>query len=418
MKSSKQKRHSAPDINRKLSAENEGTSPHPFMGPVSNGPQHLHDIRFISLSSKAVWLSSLPCISSSLQKKKRWSMTSFMGDKVAAYKARTSTHIDSFCDGCAMSPIIGPLWQCSICIKNPISLCATCYANGMHGFEKSLVLKKLQEEFAITRAHDLCKKVPTIVFTLLMNEVCYGQLDKFHFLSTWITTVVLRAPLHTLNVRGICIPNLKNETRSRLVHLLSPILAERSDIQVNMEWKNDHTSEDESSRDEGVERKEEVKESTTTLKIWITTTDEFPSTVMSSSPEEDSGLSPVSSPGSLLEEDSAAVHAVDPEKKTEGMTTPVALMADMTLKGRSSISPEEGRSVEETSIPVKMQKTNTTVSTPLENEANIISSNNIKEGIPTIKALVIQGSSECHTPPRDILLQTTSEHGLDTPPSA
>jgi len=54
--------------------------------------------------------------------------------------------------------------------------------------------------------------------------------------AKWITAVVLGQPINTLEVRGIEIPHLDAETRSTLVQLLTPVLADRTDLEVCMEW--------------------------------------------------------------------------------------------------------------------------------------------------------------------------------------
>lgn len=54
--------------------------------------------------------------------------------------------------------------------------------------------------------------------------------------ATWICAVVTNSPINELSVRGIEIPHLEAETRSTLVMLLTPVLAERQDLEVCMEW--------------------------------------------------------------------------------------------------------------------------------------------------------------------------------------
>ena len=56
--------------------------------------------------------------------------------------------------------------------------------------------------------------------------------------STWIAQVVLGAPVKQLSVRGIEIPHLDCEARSILVGELTPVLAERNDMEICMEWFN------------------------------------------------------------------------------------------------------------------------------------------------------------------------------------
>jgi hypothetical protein len=142
---------------------------------------------------------------------------------------------DSFCDGCGMDPIVGNMYTCSTCPN--YSLCETCYQTGLHGYEDSELLKNVREDFALRNIVDKCKnRVPEKVFEVLMKKVCKGQVDKFNFMAKWISGLVLDHPLHELSVRGIEIPHLDIESRTTLVELLTPVLAERTDLEVCMEW--------------------------------------------------------------------------------------------------------------------------------------------------------------------------------------
>ncbi|KAG6615646.1 major facilitator superfamily [Phytophthora cinnamomi] len=85
---------------------------------------------------------------------------------------------------------------------------------GIHGFEESKLLLEVREDFALRKVMDVSKnKVPEEVFTVL-----------------------LKTPINTLEVRGIEIPHLDAVTRGTLVQLLTPVLADRTDLEVCVEW--------------------------------------------------------------------------------------------------------------------------------------------------------------------------------------
>uniref|UniRef100_M4BKS7 ZZ-type domain-containing protein n=1 Tax=Hyaloperonospora arabidopsidis (strain Emoy2) TaxID=559515 RepID=M4BKS7_HYAAE len=188
--------------------------------------------------------------------------TRFIGQKVAQLKFPPS-HVndDSFCDGCGMDPIVGNMYSCSKCVN--YHLCESCYHLGMHGFEESKLLLDVREDFALRNVMEVSRnKVPEEVFTVLLKTVCRGQVDKFNFLAKWITAVVLGQPINTLEVRGIEIPHLDVETRGILVQLLTPVLADRTDLEVCMEWFCPDANKMELP---GVQRRLE------TIRIWVAT---------------------------------------------------------------------------------------------------------------------------------------------------
>lgn len=173
------------------------------------------------------------------------------------------THVneDSFCDGCGMDPIVGHMYSCSKCEN--YSLCESCYQSGIHGFENSQLLKDVREDYALRNVMETSRhKVPEKVFHVLLKTVCRGQVDKFNFLATWICSVVLAHPIHELSVRGIEIPHLDQETRATLVTLLTPVLAERNDLEVCMEWFCPQADNESAT---SAKRREE------TLRIWVAT---------------------------------------------------------------------------------------------------------------------------------------------------
>lgn len=205
------------------------------------------------------------------------------------------THIneDSFCDGCGMDPIVGNMYSCSKCEN--YSLCESCYQSGIHGFEDSDLLKNVREDFALRNVMETCRhKVPEKVFSTLLKTVCRGQVDKFNFLATWICSVVLEHPIHELSVRGIEIPHLDQETRTTLVTLLTPVLAERNDLEVCMEWFCPEAD------NENVPNSKRRAE---TLRIWVATDKDSKSPFTSKEPKDidtESDMSPTSGSGGDL----------------------------------------------------------------------------------------------------------------------
>ncbi|KAE9285480.1 hypothetical protein PF008_g26903 [Phytophthora fragariae] len=276
---------SANHLNAQLEEEAKHVDQHLFFGPqqsVFEGERQrvIHGERKIQKNSKRFWLMSEPL---SMERDSTTSLigfptepqtragglgsrmsaaTRFLGQKVAQMKFPPS-HVneDSFCDGCGMDPIVGNMYSCSKCVN--YHLCESCYQLGIHGFEESKLLLDVREDFALRKVMDASRnKVPEEVFTVLLKTVCRGQVDKFNFLAKWITAVVLGQPINTLEVRGIEIPHLDAETRGTLVQLLTPVLADRTDLEVCMEW---FCPEADNMGLPGVQRRME------TIRIWVAT---------------------------------------------------------------------------------------------------------------------------------------------------
>nr|CCA15093.1 conserved hypothetical protein [Albugo laibachii Nc14] len=186
----------------------------------------------------------------------------FLGKKVAQMKT-TSAYLneDSFCDGCGMDPILGNMYTCSRCEN--YHLCESCYQLGVHGYEESVLLRSLREDYAMKNAMEMSRnRVPEKVFEVLMKQVCKGQVEKFNFMSAWISKVVTGQPVVDLSARGIEIPNLDYGARCILVEKLTPVLAERNDLEVCMEWFRAET--DTAGSSSGTKNPE-------TLRIWVST---------------------------------------------------------------------------------------------------------------------------------------------------
>ncbi|CCI41800.1 unnamed protein product [Albugo candida] len=217
----------------------------------------------------------------------------FLGKKVAQMKTTVAyLNEDSFCDGCGMDPILGNMYTCSRCEN--YHLCEGCYQLGLHGYEDSVLLRSLREDFAIKNAMEICRKqVPEKVFEVLMKQVCKGQVDKFNFMSAWISKVVTGQPVAELSARGIEIPNLDYGARCILVEELTPVLAERNDMEICMEW---FCAESDTDRSLGGNKNLE------TLRIWVSTDENSKSPFLTktgntSDNESVSGSSSMGSPG-------------------------------------------------------------------------------------------------------------------------
>ncbi|KAH7474691.1 hypothetical protein PRIC1_013181 [Phytophthora ramorum] len=353
-------------LNAQLLEEAKHADQHLFFGPqqsVFDGERQrvIHGERKIQKNTKRFWLMSEPL---SMDRDSTTSLigfpteqtraggigskvtaaTRFLGQKVAQMKFPAS-HVneDSFCDGCGMDPIVGNMYSCSKCVN--YHLCEGCYQLGIHGFEESKLLLDVREDFALRKVMDVCKnKVPEEVFTVLLKTVCRGQVDKFNFLAKWITAVVLGQPVNSLEVRGIEIPHLDSETRATLVQLLTPVLADRTDLEVCMEW----FCPDADKMDlPGVQRRME------TIRIWVATDKDqkSPFATKDGLKDEDteSDMSPTSGNGDVMDSPGPAspVSSVK-EPESPGATPPPSPSAirrkstgatSMTSESSSQASP-------------------------------------------------------------------------------
>lgn len=308
---------SASNLNAKLLEEAKHVDQHLFFGPqqsVFEGVRQrvIHGERKVQKNAKCFWLMSEPLcmerdsttsiigfhseirpygLSSKVSAASR-----FIGQKVAQMKfPATHVNVDSFCDGCGMDPIVGNMYSCSKCVN--YHLCESCYQLGIHGFEDSKLLLDVREDFALRHVMEVSRnKVPEEVFTVLLKTVCRGQVDKFKFLAKWITAVVLGQPTHMLEVRGIEIPHLDTDTRGTLVHLLTPVLADRTDLEVCMEW---FCPDAENMDLPGVQRRME------TIRIWIATEKDQKSPFVTKEEPNDedteSDMSPTSANGDVID---------------------------------------------------------------------------------------------------------------------
>ncbi|RLN65218.1 hypothetical protein BBJ29_007654 [Phytophthora kernoviae] len=356
---------STQNLNAQLEEEAKHVDQHLFFGPqqtMFEGERQrvIHGERKIQKNNKRFWLMSDPL---SMEKDSTTSLigfptdsqmrpggigskmsaaTRFIGQKVAAMKFPPS-HVneDSFCDGCGMDPIVGNMYSCSKCVN--YSLCESCYQLGIHGFEDSKLLVDVREDFALRKVmEDSKNKVPEEVFTVLLKTVCRGQVDKFNFLAKWITSVVLGLPVNTLEVRGIEIPHLDLETRATLVKLLTPVLADRTDLEVCMEW----FCPDVDNMDlPGVQRRME------TIRIWVATDKDSKSPFVTKEGIKDDDtepdMSPVSNSGDVMSSPGPGSPVMSPKNSESPCVTPPPSPTVMRRKstGATSMTSESSSQV-------------------------------------------------------------------------
>ncbi|TYZ68596.1 hypothetical protein PybrP1_005494 [[Pythium] brassicae (nom. inval.)] len=280
------------DLNRQLNEEAKRVDQHLFFGPqqaVFEGDRTrvIHGERKIQKNNKRFWLVSEPLSMD------RDSTTSLIGFPTEPPPKQGLASVTSSLS--AAGRFIGQ--KC-----DNYSLCESCYQSGIHGYEDSDLLKNVREDFALRNVTDMCRrKVPEKVFEVLLKTVCRGQVDKFNFLATWICAVVLEQPIHELAVRGIEIPHLDQDTRTTLVSLLTPVLAERTDLEVCMEWFCPHADEEHAP---SAKRREE------TLRIWVATDKDSksPFVIKAAAPSKDADT----------ESDGSAPHSPGPASPSAG----------------------------------------------------------------------------------------------------
>ncbi|OWZ22710.1 hypothetical protein PHMEG_0002534 [Phytophthora megakarya] len=152
-------------------------------------------------------------------------------------RKKTIVHPNSFCDGCGMDPIVGALWTCSVCSN--YNLCSECYDLGTHGMENSEQMQALSEAIVQYKLQKKCKQFTQEFLLSLRRDICKGRPDKFEYLGEWIANIVVGTAAAKITVRGIEIPSLPPSSRQRFVSYLMPLVSNRTDIEVNIEWLPD-----------------------------------------------------------------------------------------------------------------------------------------------------------------------------------
>lgn len=146
-------------------------------------------------------------------------------------------HPNSFCDGCGADPICGALWTCSVCAN--YNLCGECYNLGTHGLENTEAMQALNEAIVQDKLQKKCKQFTQEFLMSLRRDICKGRPDKFEYMGSWIADIVIGTAASKITVRGIEIPSLTPMSRQRFVSNLMPLVSNRTDIEVNIEWLPD-----------------------------------------------------------------------------------------------------------------------------------------------------------------------------------
>ncbi|KAF4031614.1 ZZ zinc finger domain-containing protein [Phytophthora infestans] len=152
-------------------------------------------------------------------------------------RKKTIVHQNSFCDGCGMDPVVGALWTCSVCSN--YNLCNECYDLGTHGMENTEQMQALSEAIVQYKLQKKCKHFTQEFLLSLRRDICKGRPDKFEYLGEWIANIVVGTAAAKITVRGIEIPSLPPTARQRFVSYLMPLVSNRTDIEVNIEWLPD-----------------------------------------------------------------------------------------------------------------------------------------------------------------------------------
>ncbi|KAG7400852.1 hypothetical protein PHYBOEH_004063 [Phytophthora boehmeriae] len=195
-------------------------------------------------------------------------------------RKKTLVHADSFCDGCGMDPVVGALWTCSVCSN--YNLCNECYNLGTHGMENTEQMQALSEAIVQYKLQKKCKQFTPEFLLSLRRDICKGRPDKFEYLGGWIADIVVGTAAAKITVRGIEIPSLPAVARQRFVSYLMPLVSNRTDIEVNIEWLPDDADNANAAARPSVDRMsagafasgdedggDDVAENLEKLRIWI-----------------------------------------------------------------------------------------------------------------------------------------------------
>lgn len=178
-------------------------------------------------------------------------------------RRKPTVHKGIMCDGCGIDPVTGALWTCSVCPNH--NLCTDCYHGGMHGMENTDAMQALNEALVQYKLEKQCKRFTPEFLLSLRRDICKGRPDKFQYMGGWIAGIVNGVSPSKITVRGIEIPHLPPTSRQRFVGKLMPLVSNRTDIEVNIEWLPDDSgrpSDEEEFDDASHENLEK-------LRIWI-----------------------------------------------------------------------------------------------------------------------------------------------------
>ncbi|DAZ99977.1 TPA: hypothetical protein N0F65_001981 [Lagenidium giganteum] len=187
--------------------------------------------------------------------------------RAGVVRKKAVVHHNIFCDGCGMDPIQGALWTCSVCSN--YNLCHECYDLGTHGMENTDAMQLLSEAIVQDKLQKKCKQFTAEFMLSLRRDICKGRTDKVEYMGGWIADIVIGTAASKISVRGIEIPSLTPVARQRFVALLMPLVSNRTDIEVNIEWVPDDSERASVDIEDAIAAAAEADEELEKLRIWI-----------------------------------------------------------------------------------------------------------------------------------------------------
>lgn len=158
----------------------------------------------------------------------------------ALQRRRVVLHHNLMCGGCAVEPIEGTLWTCSVCENT--YLCENCYRSGMHGFEDSVEFDKLKYAAVVYKLRKKCKLFTLEFLNSLYVDICKERAEKMEYMGDWLAEIISGTSPSKIKVRGLETAAIHARARQRFVSLLMPLVSNRTDIEVNIEWISDQSS--------------------------------------------------------------------------------------------------------------------------------------------------------------------------------
>nr|CCA18600.1 conserved hypothetical protein [Albugo laibachii Nc14]CCA20557.1 conserved hypothetical protein [Albugo laibachii Nc14] len=158
----------------------------------------------------------------------------------ALHRKRTVLHHNLMCGGCGVETIKGNLWTCSVCENT--YLCEECYRSGMHGFEDSVEFEKLKYAVVVYKLRKKCKMFTLEFLDSLYEDICKERPEKMEYMGDWLADIIGGTSPSKIKVRGLETAAIHARARQRFVSLLMPLVSNRTDIEVNIEWIPDENT--------------------------------------------------------------------------------------------------------------------------------------------------------------------------------
>ncbi|OQR81658.1 kinase [Thraustotheca clavata] len=126
------------------------------------------------------------------------------------------------------------MWTCSQCPD--IHLCEQCYRSGVHGLEDTPEMKIYDTILNDLKWMKKCKAFTRELLVILRVDICKSSPPKYQFMCQWLADILGNKPVAKITMRGVAMKDVPAEARQKFVGALMPIVANRSDLEVNIEW--------------------------------------------------------------------------------------------------------------------------------------------------------------------------------------